>query len=198
MYAHAYKPRTQNWDSMYSYMKKAEHFHAPSEQITTELGLIPTAADFGNSGPIQVIYARYVAKASQVWLAALESLGIPTNRHALAGSNIGGSQFPNNINPINNTRSYSASAYLFPNANRKNLAVLTSALVEKIDWSTNSHGGNPTASGVTFISGGQDYSVIAKKEVIISGGSVNTPQILELSGTCLHLHIKYSRVFILF
>ena len=38
------------------------------------------------------------------------------------------------------------------------------------------------ASGVTFTSGGQRYTVTAKKEVLISGGTVNSPQLLELSG----------------
>lgn len=62
------------------------------------------------------------------------------------------------------------------------MAVLQSALVERINWASSKTGGNVVASGVTFTSGGQEYTVTAKKEVIISGGTVNTPQILELSG----------------
>lgn len=38
------------------------------------------------------------------------------------------------------------------------------------------------ATGVSFTSGGKSYTVRANKEVIVSGGSVNSPQILELSG----------------
>jgi len=59
---------------------------------------------------------------------------------------------------------------------------LTSALVQRINWSPNRRGGKLVASGVTFTSDGNEYAVSAKKEVIISGGTVNTPQILELSG----------------
>ena len=115
-------------------------------------------------------------------MPALEALGVADNNSPLAGANIGVSNQPTNINPANSTRSYSASAYLYPNAARQNLAVLTSALVQQINWSTVKSGGNVTATGVTFISGGAKYTVNATMEVIVSGGTVNTPQILELSG----------------
>ena len=118
----------------------------------------------------------------QTWLPALRSLGIPQNDHPLAGNNIGVSQQPSDINPSNTTRSYSAPAYLFPNAARKNLIVLTGALVEKINWASNTGGGKAVASGVTFNSGGKKYTAVAKKEVLISAGTVNSPQVLELSG----------------
>jgi choline dehydrogenase-like flavoprotein len=171
-----------NWKSMYHYIRKAEHYHAPSDQVASLYGINPSASDFGSSGPVQVSFAKYVSKVSQLWLPALNSLGIPTNNHPLAGNNIGASQQPSDINPTNTTRSYSAAAYLFPNAARENLAVLTGAHVQNINWSANKKGSNVVATGVTFISGGKEYTVGANKEIIISCGSVNTPQILELSG----------------
>jgi choline dehydrogenase-like flavoprotein len=124
---------------------------------------------------------RYVSQLSQKWLSALQSIGIPKNDHPLSGKNIGASQQPSNINPSNTTRSYAAPAYLFPNAARENLVVLTNALVEKINWSKKSCD-KAVASGVTFTSGGKEYTVAAKREVLVSGGTVNTPQLLELSG----------------
>lgn len=166
---------------MYEYMKKAEHYHSPTQELASAFDIHPTASDYGSSGPVQVSFTKYAAKISEIWISALESLGVPSNEHPLAGNNIGASQQPSDINPANSSRSYSAAAYLFPNAGRKNLAVLTSALVERINWAS-SKGGNVVASGVTFTSGGQEYTVAAKKEVIISGGSINTPQLLELSG----------------
>jgi len=62
------------------------------------------------------------------------------------------------------------------------LIVLTNALVEKINWSSNNSDDKVVATGVTFTSGGKEYTVTANNEVIISGGTVNTPQLLELSG----------------
>lgn len=171
-----------NWESMYKYMKKAETFHQPSKEVASLFGIQPSASDYGNRGPVQVSFDKYVSQLSQKWLSALQSIGVPKNDHPLAGNNIGASQQPSSINPSNTTRSYAAPAYLFPNAARENLAVLTNALVEKINWSSKKSGGKAVASGVTFTSGGKKYTVAAKREVLVSGGAVNTPQLLELSG----------------
>jgi choline dehydrogenase-like flavoprotein len=126
--------------------------------------------------------SRYASLLARKWLHALDSLGITKNDHPLAGNNIGASIQPSDINPANTTRSYAAPAYLFPNADRKNLDVLTNALVSKINWSSKKSGGKVVAISVTFTSGGKEYTVAAKREVIISCGTVNTPQLLELSG----------------
>ncbi len=58
--------------------------------------------------------------------------------------------------------------------------MLTNALVSKVNFANKY--GDLCANGVTFISNGQTYTVKANKEVILSGGTVNTPQLLELSG----------------
>lgn len=169
-----------NWNNLYSAMKKSEKFHAPSQQNADLLGVKPVASDYGNSGPIQVSFPNYISNQVQRWIPALLSLGIPKNDQPLAGENVGVSQQPSDINPNNYTRSYSAPAYLFPNQARKNLDVLTNALVSKVNFDTSC--GELWASGVTFTSNGQTYTVNATKEVILSGGTVNTPQLLELSG----------------
>lgn len=73
-------------------------------------------------------------------------------------------------------RSYAATGYLRPNLGRPNLKVLTEALVTKVNLDGN------TATGVEFVHNGQKHTVNASKEVILSGGVINSPQILELSG----------------
>lgn len=73
-------------------------------------------------------------------------------------------------------RSYAATGYLRPNLGRQNLKVLTEALVTSVTLD------GDTATGVEFTHGGQKYSVKASKEVILSGGVINSPQLLELSG----------------
>lgn len=78
-------------------------------------------------------------------------------------------------------RSYAARDYYQPIANRPNLSLLTNALVAKIDLEK-SNSGDAKATGVSFIVDGTTHSVKANKEVIICGGTINSPQILELSG----------------
>jgi choline dehydrogenase-like flavoprotein len=167
---------------MYHYMKKAEHFTAPPPSVISALDISSSTSDYGTLGPVQVSFSKYVGKLSQAWNSAFRTLGVPANRHPLGGFNIGVSQQPASVNPANSTRSYSATAYLFSNYNRSNLRVQTNALVTKINWASESNVSNVRATGVTFISEGKTFSVTAKREVILSGGTVNTPQILELSG----------------
>ena len=73
-------------------------------------------------------------------------------------------------------RSYSATGYLRPNLGRPNLKVLTEALATNITLDGN------TATGVEFLYDEKKYSVKAAKEVVLSGGVINSPQLLELSG----------------
>jgi choline dehydrogenase len=84
------------------------------------------------------------------------------------------------VDPKHKRRSYAAREYYEPNAGRSNLSLLTNALVSKIQLEKTN--GEAKATGVQFIVDGATYSVKVKKEVIVCGGSVNSPQILELSG----------------
>jgi hypothetical protein len=52
------------------------------------------------------------------------------------------------------------------------------------------HNGNFAATGVTFSSSNKTYTVTVTKEVIVSGGPYNTPQILELSGVCCPARLR--------
>lgn len=97
------------------------------------------------------------------------------------GSAIGGFNQLTTVDPKTMRRSYSARDYYEPNAGRPNLTLLTKALVAKIEFE-NSDSKDATATGVSFSVDGTTYSVKASKEVIVCGGVVNSPQILELSG----------------
>ena len=69
-----------------------------------------------------------------------------------------------------------ASAYLRPALKRNNLSTETSALTRKILFDKN------RAIGVEYEQNGTIKKVLANKEVILSGGSINSPQLLMLSG----------------
>jgi len=86
----------------------------------------------------------------------------------------------NTVDPKHKRRSYAARAYYEPNAERTNLSLLTNALVAKILLEKN--GGDAKATGVQFIVDDATHTVKVKKEVIVCGGVINSPQILELSG----------------
>lgn len=71
-------------------------------------------------------------------------------------------------------RSYAANGYL--REGQSNLIITTESLVTRIDLD------GDRAVGASFRNAGQEQSVKAKREVIVCGGTVASPQILELSG----------------
>lgn len=75
-----------------------------------------------------------------------------------------------------NTRSSTAHSYIYPVANRTNLNITVEALVSKVLIC------NKTATGIEFWNNGTKYTATARKEVILSAGAINSPQILMLSG----------------
>jgi choline dehydrogenase-like flavoprotein len=94
---------------------------------------------------------------------------LQTNNESLNGNNIGVSTQPSNVSP-DYTRSY-APDYL--KLTKKNLVVRVDTRVAKINFN------GDTAVGVTLENG---TKLTARKEVILSAGSFQTPGLLELSG----------------
>ncbi|KAL1744312.1 GMC oxidoreductase [Schizophyllum fasciatum] len=169
-----------NWDRLLAYIKKAETWTEPSADEEAGLHANPDPSYFGNSGPVHVSFGNHISKATQSWIPALEALGIARNDNPLSGNNIGANQSPSDIRPSNSSRAYSAAAYYYPNEARENLVLLPGALVTGINFDAN--GGSLTATSVSFVKGGSSYNATVAKEVVLSAGTVNTPQILELSG----------------
>ncbi|MCE5038888.1 choline dehydrogenase [Staphylococcus auricularis] len=85
---------------------------------------------------------------------------------------------------VSNGRRVSASrAYLHPVMSRKNLTVKTRAFVTELHFEGNK------VTGVTFKRNGK-YHTVNAKEVILSGGAFNTPQLLQLSGIGDSEHLR--------
>jgi len=78
---------------------------------------------------------------------------------------------------IKNGRRHSAAvAYLHPAMKRNNLHVITGALASRIVIEAN------RATGVEFVLDGKRHTANAAAEVILAGGAINSPQLLQLSG----------------
>lgn len=162
------------------FFKKSENFHAPTEQTQVDHKAYYDAGGFGTTGPIDVSYATEYSASHQYWHDTLQNLGVHNNKSHMTGSNVGAWTNLGSVDPRACTRTSSATAYYQPHRRRKNLVVLTEALVHKIILEQG--GGFWTASGVQFVHGGQTLSAFASKEVIVCAGTVQSPQILELSG----------------
>jgi choline dehydrogenase len=76
----------------------------------------------------------------------------------------------------NGRRESAATAFLHPVEHRRNLKIVTRALVHRIVFD------GRRAVGVEYEAGNRRITVRARKDIILSAGAINTPQILELSG----------------
>ncbi|KAI0083871.1 alcohol oxidase [Irpex rosettiformis] len=146
-----------------------------------------TKADFdpnfvGFNGPIQSSYNNIYPDPVFPYVQSLNNLGVPTNANPDNGSASGIINSRSSLDRTRGVRSY-AVEYYCRSVSQKNFKVLTNAQVTKILFSASgqSHG-SYTATGVQFVSNGKTFTVKASKEVHLSAGSIQTPQLLELSG----------------
>ncbi len=128
----------------------------------------------GNSGPLSVIDLHTDSPLHERYLRAAQEQGhkILDDFNGAEQEGLGIYQ----VTHINGERCSAARAYLFPHLERKNLTVFTHALTEKILIE------NHVAIGVQVKHEGEYKQLKARKEVLLSAGAFQSPQILMLSG----------------
>ncbi|TFK31425.1 alcohol oxidase [Crucibulum laeve] len=173
-----------NWESLLKYMKKSEKTHASglSENDAKKYGALPENDLHGTDGPILKSFPSFWTELHGVLFDTAEALGVPRNLEPVDGNTVGTSTCFASIDPRTATRSHAATGYFEPNHARKNLLVLPNAQVLRVV--IESDGNNfKRASGVEFVVGGVTMKTKnVKRDVILSAGSFQTPQLLELSG----------------
>ncbi|XP_015112865.1 glucose dehydrogenase [FAD, quinone] [Diachasma alloeum] len=164
-----------DYESVLPYFKK-------SENISVE-GL-EESEYHGRDGPLTVERFRYHSPVSQYFLQAGREMGYDT-------LDINGPQqsgFSQSYGTLREgLRCSTAKAFLRPVSRRKNLHILTHAMVEEILIEETSK----TARGVTFRRRrGRKCTVHANREVILSAGAIQSPQLLMLSGVGPREHLE--------
>jgi len=129
----------------------------------------------GIGGPMRIAdnWAT-VHPLTKVFIKAGEELGLNENKDFNGASQDGIGVYQTNI--ANGRRLSAARAFLRPAMKRKNVRVEMNALVTRLVFE------GRRAVGVEYRQNGATIEVRAGREVIVSAGSVNTPQLLELSG----------------
>ncbi|KAI0009455.1 hypothetical protein F4779DRAFT_582328 [Xylariaceae sp. FL0662B] len=84
---------------------------------------------------------------------------------------------PSTISGTTGLRETSATAYLQPALSRHNLVVFDNTLAERIIFD-----GNKVAKGIQASTGDRTYTLNARREVIVSAGTFQSPQLLQVSG----------------
>lgn len=139
--------------------------------------------DHGTSGPIETSFPPTYGLLGLSWGPTFQNLNLSVDDDPYGGLATGGYCSLLSQNLRNVSRSYATTAYYEPIADRPNLKVLTGALVNNVVFGDRKDDEAPLiATGVNFTSGSRSYIVKAKKEVILSAGVTQSPQLLELSG----------------
>jgi len=129
----------------------------------------------GTGGPLHISEtANAVHPLTKRYLAAGQQAGLPLNPdfNGAAQEGVGTYQ----ISTKNGRRMSAARAFLRPAMKRGNVRVETNALASRILFE------GKRAVGVEYLQNGQTKTARAGREIILSAGSINSPQLLQLSG----------------
>lgn len=128
----------------------------------------------GGDGPLGVVTTSQDNPLYQAYMAAGVEAGYPHSDDYNGYQQEGFVRY--DLNTAGGERSSTASAYIRPARQRRNLTVETGALATRVIV----EGGR--ATGVEYRQGGRRREARADREVILCGGAVNSPQLLMLSG----------------
>jgi choline dehydrogenase len=128
----------------------------------------------GHAGPLALERGPAASPLFEAFLQATEQAGYPRTDDVNGYRQEGFARFDRNIR--NGRRLSAARAYLHPVLDRQNLEVRTRCLVTKVLFA------GKRAVGVEYRHGRGPAQRVTGDTVILSGGSINTPQLLQLSG----------------
>src|ERR1700682_3323952 len=128
----------------------------------------------GVGGPLPVSDWRHADPLSEAFVVAATETGIPTNPDFNGATQEGAGFFQTTTR--RGRRASTAFSYLRPARGRGNLHVETDALAQRILFE------GRRARAVEYRQGSSLRTVPARKEILVSGGAYNSPQLLQLSG----------------
>ncbi|KAK4545584.1 hypothetical protein LTR36_002934 [Oleoguttula mirabilis] len=165
------------WDKVLPYYKRSTTFTPPDMSIRLANSTPLYDAQVFGDGPVQVSYARYASPLSSHIINAWDEIGDPMRTEGLESGELLGHQYlPSSLEPKTQERSTSKS-YLDLALLTTELNVYTHAFVKQVLFDD-----NKAAVGVKVDTDGMPYTITATKEVILSAGAFQSPQLLMVSG----------------
>ncbi|MDB5397305.1 MAG: glucose-methanol-choline oxidoreductase [Rhodospirillales bacterium] len=158
------------YDDVMPYFKRAETYEPGVDHY------------HGGDGPVRISRPGIKHPLSRAWIAAGQAAGYAYNADTNGAERAGFG--PVDLTVGGGRRSSSASAYLSPARKRPNLTVVTETHVTRVLFE------GVRAVGVEYCRGGQSVQARVAREVILSAGAINSPQLLMLSGIGDGDHLK--------
>ena len=150
------------WDDVMPYFKRAENWEGEAGDVR------------GKAGPLNVSKSQLSRDVIDAWGEAAIAAGYKRNPDYNGVDQEGVGMFQMTMK--NGQRCSAAKAYLAPARKRKNLEIITHAHTTKIIVK------NRRAVGIVAKINGIETEVKARREIVLSAGSIGSPQILMLSG----------------
>jgi choline dehydrogenase len=150
------------FDDVLPYFKKAEDQQRGADDF------------HGVGGPLPVSDSRCPDPLSQAFVTAAAETGIPVNPDFNGATQEGAGWFQTTTR--RGRRASTAVSYLRPVRHNSNLRVETAALAQRIVFD------GRRAVAVEYRQNGTLQTARARKEILVSGGAYNSPQLLQLSG----------------
>ncbi|MDA9810346.1 GMC family oxidoreductase N-terminal domain-containing protein [Planktomarina temperata] len=173
-------------DDSWSWQNALADFKAHENHYRLDQGADPITGNnsrfsdmHGSDGEWRVEKQRLSWDVLDSFADAAEQAGIEKIDDFNGGDNAGVGYF--DVNQRSGWRWSSSKAFLRPARGRSNLTIWTGSQAQKLSWST-ADNGQPRCTGLSLSRAGQTVQVTANREVILSAGAINSPQILQLSG----------------
>ncbi|MDE0824962.1 MAG: GMC family oxidoreductase N-terminal domain-containing protein, partial [Dehalococcoidia bacterium] len=155
------------WNDVLPIFKRSENYQHGADEF------------HGGDGELRVEERRVNWEILEAWRDAAEQCGIPKIQEFNRGDNYGNAYFQ--MNQRRGMRWSATKAFLRPIIARPNLTVLTNAHTQRLVIEDAPNG--KRAAGVEVrMDSGEVLNFNASREVILSAGSIGSPQILQLSG----------------
>ena len=158
--------RGWSWDEVLPVFRQSEDYQHGADEF------------HGAGGELRVEERRVNWEILDAWRDAAEECGIPKIDEFNRGDNFGNAYFQ--MNQRRGTRWSATKAFLRPALGRPNLTVVTEAQVKNLIIENSDSG--PHCTGVTVQTRSGEQTFHAGRELVLSAGSVGSPQILQLSG----------------
>ncbi|MBN27377.1 MAG: GMC family oxidoreductase [Alteromonadaceae bacterium] len=158
-----------DWDSVLPYFKKSEGYQRKADDY------------HGVNGPLCVDDLRFVNPMSQTFVDAARDVNLPISADFNGAQHEGLGIYQ--VTHKGGQRCSTAKSFLALAQDRPNFTLVTHALVEKVLIENN------RTQGVAIQVNGQSQIIHAEKEVILSAGAINSPQLLMLSGVGPQQHL---------
>lgn len=151
------------------YFRKSPHFTPPNyaKRGAGSDVLYDQTAFSSYGGPLQVSYSNFYQPVSSFIKQAFINLGLQNLAGLSSGKLLGFSEFTLTIDPLSGTRSSSETSFMQEAIASSTLQVYQQTLAKNIVFDK-----NKTATGVSVVTAGTEYTLSATKEVILAAGVV--------------------------